>query len=46
MVIMMIVVIVMKVIIIMNNCYIGYDSYLLEWEGYIFKVLINYEFFF
>ena len=30
----------------MNNCYTGHDSYLLEWERYISKVLINYEFFF
>ena len=37
---------VMKAITTMNNCYTGHDSYLLEWEGYISKVLINYEFFF
>ena len=37
---------VMKAITTMNNCYTGHDSYLLEWERYISKVLINYEFFF
>ena len=37
---------VMKAITTMNNCYTGHDSYLLEWEGYISKVLINYDFFF
>ena len=36
---------VMKAITTMNICYSGHDSYLLEWERDISKVLINYDFF-